>query len=131
MSTGPVPGNGVAIVLPVGAIVFWSAVVQAAENQFVQLQDSTGNAVFTAQGSGISPTQIGQGFFQAADPSQAYTLWLGVDGGAQWSQVLWSQDTLNNGSATCMTKYVFATEDGGDSDFNDTCLQMQWFAEVG
>jgi len=131
MTTGPVSGNGVAITLPLNMIVFWSAVVQAAENQFVQLQDSTGAVLFTAQGSGISPTQIGQGFFQAADPTQTYTVWLGIDGGAQWSQVLWTQDSLNNGPTTCMTKYLFTTEDGGDSDFNDTCLQMQWFAQVG
>ncbi|HEX7884718.1 MAG TPA: hypothetical protein VF474_01960 [Phenylobacterium sp.] len=131
MSNGPVPGNGVPIDLPLGKIVFWSAVVQAANNQFVQLKDSNNAVLFTAQGSGVAPTQIGQGFFQVSATSQACTVWLGIDGGAQWSQVLWTQDAVSDGGSVCMGKYLFVSEDGADQDFNDTCLQIQWFDQVG
>ena len=134
MSIGPVPGNGIAVNFPVGKIVFWSATAQAADNQFVQLQDSGGQIIFTAQGTspdGYSPTQFSQGFFQAADASNNYTVWLGTNGGAQWSQVLWTQDALTSGSSIYMGKYLFTTEDAGDADYNDTYLQMQWFQYVG
>ena len=130
----PVPGNGIGINLPAGKIVFWSAVVQAAWQQFVQLKDSSGNVVFTVEGAspdGHSATQIGEGFFQPADPSGNYTVWLGVNGGASWSQVIFAQDALSSGGSAFLTKYVFAAEDGADNDYNDTYLQMQWFEYVG
>ena len=130
----PVLGKAIPLTLPAGKVVFWSALVQAAWKQFVRLQDSKGNVVFTVQGSspdGHSPTQIGQGFFQPSDPSGNYVLSLGVNGGAAWSQVIWAQDALSAGGTAYLTKYVFATEDGADSDFNDTYLQMQWFEYLG
>ncbi len=133
MSIGPVPGSGIAINLPVNKVVFWSATAQAAYNQFVQVKDSGNNVVFTAQGGspdGHTPTQIGQGFFQVSG-SGAYTVWLGTNGGQQWSQVLWTEDTLNSGASIFMGKYAFTTEDSGDNDYNDTFLQMQWFQYLG
>lgn len=134
MSTGPVTGNGIAVTIPPGMVVFWSALVQAAWRQYVQLRDSTGQAVFTCQGAspdGHSPTQIGQGFFQAGDQTGNYTLWLGTNGGAQWSQVLWAEDMIGTGGTTYLTRYVFGTEDGADNDYNDTYFQMQWFQFLG
>lgn len=135
MSIGPVSGAGITVNLPAGKIVFWSAVVQAGYQQFVQVKDSAGTVIFTAQGAsaggGGQPTQIGQGFFQAADPSDNYTVWLGTNGGQAWSQVLYAQDSLNSGANIYMGKYLFNTEDSGDADYNDTCLQMQWFQYVG
>jgi mannose-binding lectin len=134
MSTGPVPGNGIAIVIPQGMVVFWSALVQAAFSQFVQIQDSNRNVIFTATGGspdGHSPTQIGQGFFQAGDPSGNYTVWLGINDGSPWSNVIWSQDAIANGGTSYLTKYVFGTEDGSDNDYNDTYLQLQWFQFLG
>ena len=134
LAMNPVPGSGIAVTLPPGKVVFWSALVQAAWSQFVQLKDSQGNVVFTVQGAspdGHSPTQIGQGFFKPSDPSGNYTLWLGVNGGGAWSQVIWGQDSLSTGGTAYLTKYVFACEDGADSDFNDTYLQMQWFEFLG
>lgn len=71
MAIGPVSGGGIAVNIPVGKVVFWSALVQSSANQFIQLKDSGANVIFTTQGassSGGTPTQIGQGFFQAADP---------------------------------------------------------------
>lgn len=130
----PIPGKRIAITIPLGKVVFWSALVQAAYVQFVQLKDSGGVTVFTAQGGssdGHSATQIGQGFFQAGDESGNYTLSLGTNGGQQWSNVLWASDVLMAGSTPFLTKYVFATEDGTDNDYNDTYLQMQWFEILG
>lgn len=134
MSNGPVPGNGISIAIPQGKVVFWSALVQAAWSQFVQLKDSAGNVVFTVTGAspdGHSPTQIGQGFFQAGDPSGTYSLWLGIDGGSQWSSVLWTEDSISLSGTTYLSKYVFGTEDGADADYNDTYLQLQWFEYLG
>lgn len=134
MSIGPVSGAGIPINLPTGKVVFWSAMVQAQYNQFIQVKDGSGNVIFTAEGAssgGGQPTQIGQGFFQAADPNGAYTVWLGTNGGQQWSQVLYMQDTLNSGPAIYLSKYLFNSEDAGDNDYNDTCLQMQWFQYLG
>ncbi|WP_269714133.1 hypothetical protein [Caulobacter sp. NIBR2454] len=134
MAIGPVSGNGIPVTLPSGKVVFWSALVQSSGNQFIQVKDGSGNVVFTAQGassSGGTPTQIGQGFFQAADPNNAYTVYLGTNGGGQWSKVIWSEDVLSSGATIYMGKYVFTTEDSTDADYNDTYLQMQWFQYVG
>lgn len=134
MSIGPVSGNGIAISLPVGKVVFWSVLVQSSANQFLQIKDSSGQILFTAQGpssSGGTPTQIGQGFFQAADASQNYTVWIGTNGGQQWSKVLWTQDVITSGSSIYSGKYLFTSEDGGDNDYNDSYLQLQWFQYVG
>ncbi len=30
-----------------------------------------------------------------------------------------------------MSRYIFGAEDGSDNDYNDTFLQMQWFARLG
>ena len=133
MSNGPVSGNGIPITLPPGKIVFWSAMVQAARGQLVQIKDSADRVVFTATGAspdGHSPTQIGQGFFQPSDPSAAYTVWLGTGDGV-WSSVLWAADQIALGDTAYLTKYVFGTEDGTDLDFNDTFLQVQYFDAVG
>lgn len=132
-----ISGAGIDLVLPQGKIIFWSALVQATFSQFVQLKDSKDVVIFTAQGGspdGHSATQIGQGFFQSADPQGKYTLWLGTPanhGTHRWSDVLMAQDTLTANGSTFLTKYVFGTEDGSDGDYNDTYLEMQWFEYLG
>lgn len=134
MSTGPVEGDGIAISLAGGKVVFWSAMVQAAWDQFVQLKDPSGDVVFTATGAspdGHSPTQIGEGFFQVPSAGGDYTVWIGIDGGEQWSQVVWGQDALTGNGQTYMTRFVFASEDGADQDYNDSFVQMQWFEHLG
>jgi hypothetical protein len=133
MSIGSAPGNGIAISLPLNKIVFWSVMAQSTTNQFIQVKDSSGNIVFTAQGassSGETPTQIGQGFFQAADPSSSYTIWIGTSGGTLWSNVLWTQDVLNIGTTIYAGKYIFSSADSGNA-YNDSYIQMQWFQFVG
>lgn len=134
MSIGPVLGNGIAVSLPVGKVVFWSVLVQSSANQFIQLKDSTGNVVFTTQGassSGGTPTQIGQGFFQAGDATNNYTVWIGINGGGSWNQVLYNQDTIAIGSSIYFGKYIFGSEDWTDADYNDSYLQLQWFQYIG
>lgn len=134
MAIGPVNGNGIAINIPSGKIVFWSALVQSSANQFIQLKDSSSNVVFTTQGasaSGGTPTQIGEGFFQAADASGNYTIWIGTNSGQRYSQVIWSQDVITSGAMVYFGKYIFASEDYTDNDYNDSLLQLQWFQFVG
>ena len=134
MSIGPVTGNGIAVSFPQSKIVFWSLLVQASANQFVQVKDSSGTVIFTAEGassSGGAPTQRGSGFFQAADPSNNYTVWIGTNGGQKWSQVLWTQDVITSGASIYSGKYIFTSEDWTDNDYNDSYLQMQWFQYVG
>jgi hypothetical protein len=134
MSIGPVPGNGIAVNLPVGKMVFWSVLVQSSANQFIQLKDSKGNVVFTAQGpssSGGTPTQIGEGFFQASDSTNNYTVWIGINGGSQWTQVLYTQDAISLGASLYFGKYIFGSEDYTDNDYNDSYLQLQWFQYLG
>lgn len=133
MTIGPVSGNGIAISIPANKIVFWSALAQSSANQFIQLKDSNANIVFTVQGtssSGGIPTQIGSGFFQA-DTSGSYSIWIGTNGGKSYSQILWSQDVITSGSSVYFGKYIFASEDATDYDYNDSFIQLQWFQNVG
>lgn len=133
MSIGPVSGGGIAVSIPAGKVVFWSVLVQSSANQFIQLKNSQSSVVFTVQGpssSGGTPTQIGSGFFQA-DNSGQYTIWIGTNGGQSWSQVLWTEDVITRGSSVYFGKYVFASEDSTDHDYNDSFIQLQWFENVG
>ncbi|PDO85535.1 fucose-binding lectin II [Kosakonia pseudosacchari] len=133
MSSGPVSGNGIAIVIPPGKVVFWSVLVQSSANQFIQLKDSLSRVVFTVQGassSGGTPTQIGSGFFQA-DNVGDYTVLIGTNGGQRYSNVLWTQDIISRGASVFFGKYIFASEDSTDNDYNDSFFQLQWFENVG
>ncbi|HEX8064592.1 MAG TPA: hypothetical protein VF535_15425 [Allosphingosinicella sp.] len=134
MSNGPVSGNGIALTVPTGKTAFWSVVTQAAWQQFVQLTDSAGNIVFTATGSstgGNSPTQIGVGTFVAADPGGNYNLYVGINGGSQWSSVMWDVLPLALGQTTMSSSYSFISEDGADQDYNDSCVSLTWFEQIG
>lgn len=133
MSIGPVSGGGINISIPPGKVVFWSALVQSSANQFIQVKNSQSAVVFTAQGassSGGTPTQIGSGFFQADTVGQ-YSIWIGTNGGQSWSQVLWTEDVITRGSSVYFGKYVFASEDYTDQDYNDSYIQLQWFEYLG
>lgn len=135
MTTGPVPGSGIAIALPAGKAVFWSAVAQAAYPQFVQLKDPNGAVIFTASGQSPdmhSPTQYGQGFFQV-DPAATgdYTVWIGVNDGQSWQSVLWEESSLEMSGSTYFGQFSFISEDGADQDYNDTCLSLHWFEYLG
>ena len=134
MSVGPVSGNGIAIVLPPGKTAFWTVNTQASWNQFTQLRDSGGNVIFTAQGAstgGHSPTQIGSGSFQIQDQSGNYTLYIGINGGGSWSQVLWDDVTLALADTIMCSNFNFIAEDGADQDYNDTHVSLTWFARLG
>lgn len=134
MSVGPVSGNGIPITLVAGKTVFWSVFAQAAWNQFVQLKDSRGNVVFTTAGAspgGHSPTQIGQSTFVVADQSGSYTLFIGINGGSAWQQVLWDQMDINLGANVYLSTYTFISEDGADQDYNDSCVTLSWFRSIG
>ncbi len=133
MSIGPVSGGGINISIPPGKVVFWSALVQSSANQFIQVKNSQSTVIFTAQGassSGGTPTQIGSGFFQA-DAVGQYTIWIGTNNGQSWSQVLWTEDVITKGASVYFGKYVFASEDYTDHDYNDSYIQLQWFEYVG
>ncbi|MBN3216848.1 fucose-binding lectin II [Pectobacterium polaris] len=133
MSIGPVSGGGIAISIPPGKVVFWSALVQSSANQFIQLKNSQSSSVFSVQGAssrGGTPTQIGSGFFQT-DAVGKYTIWIGTNGGQSWSQVLWAEDVITRGSSVFFGKYVFASEDSTDYDYNDSFIQLQWFENGG
>src|SRR5690349_14483679 len=134
MSMGPVSGNGIDIRLPPGKVVFWSALVQSGGSQFVQLKDAKGTVVFTTQGASTNPagpTQIGQGFFQIPPGSDAYKVYIGIFGGEQWSQVIWNQDAMVDGTKVVFGTIVFGAEDGQDGDFNDLYLRFQWLDTLG
>ncbi len=134
MSIGPVSGNGIPITLPTGKTIFWSVTVQAANEQYICVKDSQQNQIFSTQGAssgGGQPTQIAQGIFQAADPTGNYTVYLGTNGGSQWSKVIYDNDTLTLGATVYYGQYTFITEDSTDNDYNDTCLQINWFQSLG
>ncbi len=134
MSNGPVSGNGIEFTIPSGKTAFWTVTTQAAWQQFAQLQDSAGTVIFTASGAspdGHSPTQIGSGSFTAADPGGNYRLSIGTDGGAQWSSVVWDMLSLSLDSTTVSASYTFISEDGADQDYNDTCVSLTWFEQIG
>ncbi|MDT3250445.1 hypothetical protein QZQ97_05795 [Serratia sp. root2] len=133
MSIGPVSGNGIAITLPVGKTLFWTANVQASYSQYVLVRDSTNQVVIESKGAstgGHSPTQIGQGSFVTAG-SGVYTVFIGYNDGQSWSQVMWDEIALNIGSQIYSSCFNFISEDGADQDFNDTCLTLTWFNSIG
>lgn len=133
MSVGPVSGNGVAITLPPGKTAIWTVTTQAAYNQYVRLNDSTGATVFQATGAspgGHSPNQIGEGTFVVSQ-NGAYTLYVGVNGGQQWSQVIWDEITVSLGATMKCGNFNFISEDGADQDFNDSCVSITWFNSIG
>lgn len=122
---GPVAGNQIpALVLPIGTDVFYSAGVQAQWNQWAQLKDSQGNIIFTMSGSGTDPKSIGAGYFHTADTN--YTLQIGINNGGSFSQVLWGEARLVMGGVLMCDQYIYAAEDGGGTDYNDTILILQW-----
>lgn len=134
MSTGPVSGNGIIVTVPPGSMIFWSAVAQAAFIQNIVLNDATGTAVFKASGQssdGHSPTQFGQGMFQA-DPNGTgvYTLYIG-SGSGTWQQVIWDEAILSQSGNNYFSQLIYVSEDGADQDFNDTCLTLGWFKYLG
>lgn len=133
MSNGPVSGKGLTVTLPPGKTVFWNVTVQATLDQYVVLADPTGAQVFSVSGAspgGHAPTQIGQGSF-VVGPGSAYTLYVGVNGGQAWSQVIWDLMTLDLGGATMCASLNVISEDGADQDFNDSAVAMTWFNSLG
>lgn len=134
MATGPVSGNGIAVSLTPGKVVYWTVNTQASWSQFVQLKDASGNIVFTATGAstgGHSPTQIGNGTFTVNSQNGNYKVYIGINNGASWSSILWDNMTLTlNGKQLC-SNINFISEDGADQDYNDSCLTMSWFNSVG
>jgi hypothetical protein len=122
---GPVAGNQIpTVVLPINTNVFYSAGVQATWNQWAQLKDSHGNIIFTMQGSGTNPKSIGIGYFLTSYTN--YTLQIGINGGATFSQILWGEARLMMGGVLMCDQYIYAAEDGGGTDYNDTILILQW-----
>ncbi|OJX72134.1 hypothetical protein [Magnetospirillum sp. 64-120] len=133
MSVGPVSGNGIAITLSPGKTVFWTVTAQAAYNQFVQLKDVNGTVVFTATGSGGTggtPKQIGNGSFTVPNNAN-YTLYIGTNNGAQWSSVIWDADALVSGGSIYYETFNFISEDGGGTDYNDSCTTLSFFNSLG
>ena len=134
MTVGPVSGNGIAVTLVPGKLVYWTVNVQASWSQFVQLKDSAGNVIFTATGAstgGHSPTQIGNGSFPVNDQSGNYKLYIGFNNGQSWSSILWDDMTVYLGSKLICSNYNFIAEDSTDQDYNDSCVTMSWFVSVG
>jgi hypothetical protein len=133
MSIGPVSGNGIAVTLPPGKTVFWNVTTQASYNQYVLLSNSSGSRVFLATGAstgGHSPTQIGQGSF-VVDATGNYTIYIGINGGAQYSQVLWDDMTVFLNSIIVCSNLNYISEDGADQDFNDSAVSLTWFNTDG
>ncbi len=132
MSIGPVSGNGIAFSLPAGKTAFWTVTTQAAYNQFVQLKDSTGAVIFQSVGAssgGHSPTQIGSGTFVTTGNSP-YTIYIGINGGQQWSTVLWDDMIVNLNDTIMCSNFNFISEDGADQDFNDSAVSISWFNTI-
>lgn len=133
MSVGPVSGNGVAVTLPPGKTAIWTVTTQAAYNQFVKLVDASSATVFQATGSspgGHSPTQIGEGSF-VVGANGACLLYVGINGGQQWSSVLWDEITVSLGATIMCGNFNFISEDGADQDFNDSHVSITWFNSIG
>ncbi|HUC60389.1 MAG TPA: hypothetical protein VMF53_00375 [Alphaproteobacteria bacterium] len=132
MSVGPVSGNGIPFTLTSGKTCFWAVTVQASWTQFVQLKDPTGKVVFTASGSGGTggaPKQIGAGNFVAIAGN--YMMYIGINNGQQWSQVIWDDDALTTGGTVYYQCSTFIAEDGGGTDYNDSCVQIAYFNSLG
>ncbi|MCW2239969.1 hypothetical protein [Azospirillum canadense] len=132
MSIGPVSGNGISFALSAGKSAFWTVNTQAAYNQYVKLVDPSGNVVFTATGSGGTngtPNQIGSGNFTAVAGN--YTIYIGINNGAQWNQVIWDSDSLVNGGTVYYSVTTFISEDGGGTDYNDSVVSISYFNSVG
>lgn len=136
MSNGPLSGNGIPVTIPAGKQVFWSAVAQAADSQYVKVTTAAGGTtVFEQSGTssdGHSPTQYGNGTFSTdAYATTSFLVYIGIDGGANWQSVIWDTLGVTSGSNTYYSSLVFVSEDGSDADYNDTCLTLSWFEYLG
>lgn len=135
MSNGPVAGNAIPVTIPLNKSVFWSAVAQAAFDQYVKVTTAAGVLVFQQSGSspdGHSPFQYGNGLFSTAAYSTTdYLVYIGVNGGSPWQSVQYDQAAIVNGSNTYFTSLIFVSEDSSDNDYNDTCLTLNWFEYLG
>lgn len=133
MSIGPVSGNGISIALNPGKTVFWTVTAQSSDTQFVQLKDVNGTVVFTATGNGGtngSPKQIGNGSFVVPNNAN-YTMYIGTNNGAKWNSVIWDADALVSGSTIYYQTLNFISEDGGGTDYNDSCVTLSYFNSLG
>jgi hypothetical protein len=82
--------------------------------------------MFTMTGRGTTPKSIGAGFFNVTATSSPYTLQIGINNGTQFSQVLYGECQLSMNGVLLCDQFIFAAEDGGGTDYNDTILILQW-----
>lgn len=135
MSNGPVSGNAIPVTIPLNKSVFWSAVAQATDDQYVKVTTKAGVLVFQQSGTspdGHSPSQYGNGLFStAAYNTTDYLVYIGINGGSTWQSVQYDQAVIVNAGNTYFTSLIFVSEDGSDNDYNDTCLTLNWFEYLG
>lgn len=130
--------------IPIGKLVTFTAMHQAGDTQYFQVVDSNLNPISFAPLANsfelgttfpVSGTGSDVGFFTNGYGSFIMATGLKVQFGSNASgppTVVASTpfqffvDTLCRGGGT-----IYITEDGGDSDYNDTAVVLQWYGQSG
>lgn len=125
------------ISIPPGRLAFVFAMTRSSGVQSVTIKNTTGAAVFTANGKGSTDgdiTVIGQGSFVSAGDG-TYTIDLTGDSGivraAQSIGILRAAQSVAYQGDTYLTTYMFGADAGGDQagdrDFNDLVVTIHVF----
>lgn len=127
-----ISGNQSISLLPGGKLVYVTATVQSSGVQSVQIKDSAGNVVFSAQGassSGGTFTVIKTGTFSTSADG-IYTVSLTANAG-----ILADESSVVYQGKVFLQAYSFLCNDGGcqagDRDFNDLGVFINCFGNVG
>ncbi len=135
MTTGPIYGRNIAITLPRGKTIYWTAYAQSAGAQFVEIRDTANKVIVSKASAGNTgrggEAKFGEGSFVAEDANNTYYVSIGVNNGASWEKVLYSYDELVFNGVVKFGNYIFGGEDGTDNDFNDTNLNLHWYDNLG
>lgn len=125
-------GNQSISLLPNGKLVYVTAAAQSSGVQSVQIKDSSGAVVFSAQGassSGGAFTVIGTGTFSTSADG-IYTVILTGNAG-----ILAEESSVVYQGKVFLQACTFLTNDGGcqagDRDFNDLSVFINCFGNVG
>jgi hypothetical protein len=116
---------------------FISGYLQTADSVFVKVfaSSSPATAIATISGSGRggAPTALSTAVFEIM-PGETYFASIEVAGGGQIPRVLAAYDALSYGTTTYAGGYTLCSENsptGGDCDFNDCLVNINWTLHRG
>ncbi len=128
MSFGPVPATNIQLSVAANANVFFTLAAQAAWAQTATITDSNNNTIAALSGT-ANPGFVGTTYFNSGGNTTLYLTVSTQQGGT--SQAIYADSVLNIGATVYAGYYIFATEDGGGTDYNDSLITLAWTAYSG